>query len=196
MAVTRVVAPGQIAALLAKTDKRIRRGVHEAVVEAAAVGAEIVAKDAPVDTGRLKQSVVMRKKGPSGGPEIIAQAPYAGPVEVGSRPHWVPLRPLVGWVRRHVMAAAREAGIKTPGRVGTYKGRTARAFAAYNRRSRARNAFVDEILKMARLIQRAIARRGTKPRYFMRKNLPRLGQILLTLLRESKARTVAGLGGP
>lgn len=174
MAVTRVVGPGQIQALLKATDKRLRDATKGAVIEAAAVGAEIVSRDAPVDTGRLKQSVIMRKRGASGHPEIVAQAPYAGPVEVGSRPHWVPLRPLVGWVRRH----ASLFGLKG----GTQRGKGGRFVGG-------------AIITLARKIQRSIARRGTKPKWYMKRNLPRLEQVLKTLMRESKARALSGLGG-
>lgn len=191
MAMVRILGPGQVDAVLKATDKKLRAAVKLAVLEAAAVGAEIVSRDAPVDTGRLKQSVVVRKRGPSGHPEIIARAPYAGPVEVGSRPHWVPLTPLVRWVRRH--GAAFNLAKRRPS-VGTTPARSA---AAQKRRDRAvmRRAKYDRgVIATARAIQLAIAKRGTKPKWYMKRNLPRLRQVLMTLMRESKARGVAGLG--
>lgn len=174
MAMVRILGPGQVDAVLKATDKKLRAAVKLAVLEAAAVGAEIVSRDAPVDTGRLKQSIIVRKRGASGHPEIVAQAPYAGPVEVGSRPHWVPLGPLVRWVRHH--KSLFNGGGPARNKKGQFKG--------------------GEAVRIARAIQRAIARRGTRPRYFMRKNLPRLNEILKTLMRESKARALASLGGP
>lgn len=185
MAITRTVTPAQLKAHLASLDKHLRTATRNAVLEAAAAGAEVVARAAPVDTGRLKQSITVRKKGPSGHPEIVAQAPHAGPVEVGSRPHWVPIKPLERWVRRHaggfgIMARA--------------KGRT-RGIGRLNRglRRGARAKSDAAITRIAHAIQLKIARYGTAPRWYMRKSLPRLRMILNTLLRESKARALAGI---
>jgi len=60
----------------------------------------------PVDQGRLRASIqtgVHMGVGASlvatvsaGGPD----APYARPVEFGSRPHWAPIAPLKAWARR------------------------------------------------------------------------------------------------
>lgn len=177
MAVVRVVSPRDIARVLRNTDKVLRTSVKRAVIEAAAVGAEIVANDAPVDTGRLKQSVVMRRRGKSGHPEVIAQAPYAGVVEVGSRPHVPPLLPLVAWVRRH----AGDFGLSNGGRA---------------RDARGRFVTTGQAVAIARRIQRAIARRGTRPRYYMKNNLGRMEQVLKTLMRESKARALSQLSTP
>lgn len=192
MAVTRVVSSAEIDAVLKRTDKRLRDAVKGAVIEAAAVGAEIVARDAPVDTGRLKQSIIMRKRGPSGHPEIVAQAPHAGPVEVGSRPHWVPLTPLVRWVRRHWSSF--NLPKRRPGGASTTPAASAAAQRHRDRRIARRAAYDANVVTIARKIQKAIAKRGTRPRYFMRKNLPRLNEVLKTLMRESKARALSGLG--
>lgn len=193
MAFTRVVPAGDIDKVLRATDQHLRNAMKVAVLEAAAVGAEIIAREAPVDTGRLKQSIIMRKRGVSGHPEIVAQAPYAGPVEVGSRPHWVPLTPLVRWVRRHWSSF--NLPKRRPGGANMTPARTARAQAGRDRRIARRAAYDANIVQIARRIQLAIARRGTRPRYYMRRNLPRLGEILKTLVRESKMRALSSLGG-
>lgn len=173
------LTPAQVGKALTATDRAIRKAQQGAVLEAAAVGAEILSRAAPVDTGRLKQSFRLRRKGASGHPEIVADAPYAGVMEAGARPHWAPLRPLVAWVRRH-------AGLFNL---------TARA----PKRARRTGRFQANpgIVSIARAIQRKIAREGTKPRWFVKKSLPRLGQILATLLREAKSKALANIqGGP
>jgi hypothetical protein len=193
--ITRTLTPAQVKGVLARTNRVILKNSKRAILEAAALGAELVARDAPVDTGRLKQSVRLRRKGASGHPEVVADAPYAGVVEAGSRPHWAPLQPLVKWVRRHVQGAAKAAGIRVPAKVGLYKGRSARAWAAYNRRSRIRSAYVGEILAMARGVQLKIAHKGTRPTWFTRKNLPRMGKILGEMLAEAKNKSLRDLSG-
>jgi hypothetical protein len=37
---------------------------------------------------------------------VIVDAPHAGIVEMGARPHWVPLGPLLDWARRHAESEA------------------------------------------------------------------------------------------
>lgn len=75
---------------------RVQR-VKGAMVEAAALGAEIVAGRVPVDQGQLKASVHATPSPP----EIIANAPHAAIIENGARPHWPPIAPLVEWIERH-----------------------------------------------------------------------------------------------
>ncbi len=59
-------------------------------------------KKAPVDTGRLRNSIGtesptrrMRRVGPS--------VDYGEPVEMGSRPHWPPPGVMAKWAKRHGM---------------------------------------------------------------------------------------------
>jgi hypothetical protein len=67
---------------------------------AAAAGALVIAKVAPVGaTSMLKLSAHAEFPG-SKGAMIVVDAPYAALVEVGSRPHWAPIGPLLYWVQR------------------------------------------------------------------------------------------------
>lgn len=172
MTVTRTLTPGQVAGALRRTDATIRAAQGRAVLEAMALGAELLAREVPVDVGRLKQSFRVRRKGPSGYPELQATAPHAGIVEAGSRPHWAPLRPLVRWVRRH----AAQFGVS----------------AATGRDAQGRFTS-GGIVRVARAIQRSIAQRGTRPRWYVRRNLPRLGAILRNRLAAAKGRALAAL---
>lgn len=171
--IVRTIGPGQVAGMLRRTQAVIEHEQKLAVLEAAALGAELLSREVPVDTGRLKQSFRMRRKGASGHPEVVAEAPHAGIIEAGARPHWAPLTPLVRWVRRHASAF----GIETGGR---------------DRRGRFASAGV---VRVARAIQRKIATRGSKPRWYVRNNLPRLGLILRALLAAAKGKALAKLAG-
>lgn len=165
--------PGNIAGKLKKMDAALQRATKLAVLEAAAAGTRVIAKAAPVDRGRLKQSVRLRRRGESGYPEIVVDAPYAAIVEVGSRPHWVPLTALVGWVRRN----RAKFGITGDGRTRDKAGR----FQASG-----------EVVRIARAIQRSIARKGTRPRWFVRGSLPTLSRVLKDCLQRSKAAALKG----
>lgn len=174
--IVKVLKPEDVARTLATTDKVLRGAQRVAVLEAATVGAELLAEAAPVDRGRLKQSFRVRRKGVSGHPEIVASAPYAGIVEMGSRPHWAPLAPLVRWVRRH----AKLFNLSSAGTGRDKRGRFT----------------VGAFVRIARGIQRKIAREGTKPRWFVKQRLPQLSSILNACLHAAKNRALARLGSP
>ena len=72
--------------------------IGRGVLSAALAGAEVIAENAPKDLGSLKQSVHAVKGTPV---KIVVDAPHAGIVEMGSRPHVAPLLPLVEWAKRH-----------------------------------------------------------------------------------------------
>lgn len=74
--------------------------VQAALFEAAEAGVAVVAKAAPVDMSETRRSVHAQRLGQDAS-RILVDAPHAGIVEMGSRPHWPPLQPLVEWVRRH-----------------------------------------------------------------------------------------------
>lgn len=60
---------------------------------------------APVDTGALRRSIQARWHG-GDTLEVSADVPYAGAVEGGTSPHWVPISELAGWAARHGIPAA------------------------------------------------------------------------------------------
>ncbi len=141
--------------------------VRGAVLEAALLGAEVVARAVPVDVGTLKASVRAVED------TIVVGAPHAATIERGARPHWAPLQPLIDWVRRHRKAL----GL-------TRRGRDASG--------RFRGASESEITAAAQRIQYKIAHHGSPPRWYMRNALPALGRILQRLvnrrLREANER--------
>lgn len=56
--------------------------------------------NAPVDTGRLRNSIGVES--PTARTRIVgANTAYAEYVETGTRPHWPPPSALAGWARRH-----------------------------------------------------------------------------------------------
>lgn len=172
------VDPKHFGAIFRERERARMERVAGCGYEAAVLGAEVVARAAPVDVGTLKSSIHAHQTGPRSA-EIRADAPHAGIVEVGSRPHTPPLGPLIEWVKRH----GASFGQKRRARISLRPARTA---AAQRRRDAAiaRNAAGDaELERIARSIQRKIARHGTRPRWFMRNQLPKLRKILAILIR-------------
>lgn len=75
---------------------RVRR-VRAAMGQTAVHGAHLVAQNVPIAFGELRSSVHAEVL-----PEhtrTVVNAPYAAAVEGGSRPHWVPIEPLLKWVK-------------------------------------------------------------------------------------------------
>lgn len=192
--ITRTISAKDVTKVLAHTRKTIRKAHQRAILEAVALGAELVATRVPVDTGALKRSIRLRRKGKSGHPEIVAEVPHAGVIEAGGRPHWAPLRPLIAWVRRKVGRAAKELGVRVPGRVGVYRGRTAAAWRRYTHRSMRRQQYVDGVLLTARWVQRKIASKGTKAHWYMKNSLPDLRRILGAKHAEAETKVNRDLG--
>ncbi len=88
--------------------EELRRGMLEAVLSAER---EVVERT-PVDEGRLRNSITHDIVGQGAdlvGVVATQQVPYAAVVELGSRPHWPPRKPLEGWVQRVLGVPAREA---------------------------------------------------------------------------------------
>jgi len=111
------ISPGQVGARLRADAADRGRNVQAAIREAAALGAEVIAREAPRDLGILAASIKVQGRET---PEIRATAPHASIVELGSRPHTPPIGPLLEWARRHGLDEGIAYAIQqTIARVGT-----------------------------------------------------------------------------
>lgn len=181
--------------------------VERSVEYAARDGVAVVRAEAPKDLGHVANSVHATLG--AGGPEIVVDAPHAAALEVGSRPHMPPLAPLVAWAKRHgasarpkAKAASAKASRPTKLRTrvkrllrrlagalsGAVRRLLRRAFGGSAKAPRASKAQPAQLTDkeaeaFGRALQHAIAKRGTKPRWYVRKSLPRLRRILATRVR-------------
>lgn len=88
-------------------DPLLVRGPIAVFLKKSALTVELNAKtEAPVDTGRLRSSVVtnLGQLSASIGP-TVQYAPY---VEFGTRPHWAPVGALQPWAGRHGFGAGKK----------------------------------------------------------------------------------------
>jgi HK97 gp10 family phage protein len=111
---------------------------------------------APVDTGRLKNSIISTVQGLRA--VVVAGVKYAPFVEFGTRPHWPPLSAMQPWARRHGFPAGR-AGAFLVARAIAQRGTKAQPFmepALRENESRI-NRFLDIA---ARNIERRWSRNG------------------------------------
>lgn len=158
-----------------------QKAVEKAIARTATQGARHVRRNVPVAHGELRNSVKAVD-----GHRIVADAPHAAPVETGSRPHWPPLAPLVKWVKLRGMQ-----GLTTPKRQARLPGTTTKLHAgsvagAIRAHSVATGyadwqggaTSVEAPEAVARAIQAAIAKHGTKPHWYMRGSVPAVEAIL------------------
>lgn len=150
------------------------RGVHQTIVATA----HAIAKNVPIAFGDLRASVHGVWTPNGGGANV--EAPHAAAVEFGSRPHWVPLEPLIRWVKLRGMQGLSSRGAakwnrgpgKTTGRHSLEVARSLNAMAKGGALS------IDAPEQIAKAIQIAIAKKGTRPHWFVRNTMPTAMRIL------------------
>ncbi len=111
MALRHTVSPANFATILRGAVPKMRRVMERAEFEAAhtlvqRVKHEIQTRDLP-DTGALVGSVHVKKKGRA--TMVVVDAPHAGWIEYGTRPHRPPVQPLIEWAARKLGADEVEA---------------------------------------------------------------------------------------
>ena len=160
-------------------DERVRIGIRKAARE----GRNFVARETvPEAFGELRKAlhVVDTRTGAV----IVADAPHAAAVEVGSRPHTPPLAPLVAWVKLRGMHGLSKAGkpISNRTRGGAMRdpNREAARVVAGQLAGMAKSGAIDidAPTQIARAIQHAISVNGTKPSWYMRRGLPEVRRAL------------------
>lgn len=197
----KVKSLAELHALIRKDLRGRQKAVGRAVSRTATAGARHVRRNVPVAFGELRNSVSAQD-----GHRIVADAPHAAPVETGSRPHWPPLAPLVKWVKLRGMQ-----GLTTPKRQARLPGTTTKLHAgtvagAIKAHSVATGysdwsggaTSVSAPEAVARAIQAAIAKHGTKPHWYMRGAIPAVEAILDREIRQgldAAERAAQGGGG-
>lgn len=134
----------------------------------------VIAKNAPVATNALAGSFEpMSQFTPTkafigvGSPLWFGPGGYGEYTELGTKPHWAPIEPLIRWVEQkiqpHILAVGVEfsSGRALPTKVGTKK-------LHGDARQRA-------IQAIARAIQVKIAKKGTAAQLFVKRSLEELG---------------------
>jgi hypothetical protein len=170
---------GLKARIKADLDKK-RRRIRSAVRRVAGAGVKVAEKNAPEAFGNLRLSGDLVDG--SNGPVIRFSAPHAAALEVGSRPHTPPLAPLVAWVKLRGMQ-----GLTAKGRLTRKKtvGRYIQGRIREESRKPRKATDLAAVMAVARSIQMAIARRGTKPTWYLRRALEEIRPMLAARVTEA-----------
>jgi hypothetical protein len=173
----------------AARNARVMQAVRKAARETRNL---IVSETVPRAHGELAESIHVVDVGP-GHSEIVADAPHAAAVEVGSRPHTPPIAPLIAWVTLRGLQGLTPSGRVRPNRL-TYglvknwkrepariiasqlQARLGRAGAAsWRAAAKAAGSLAEAdpaVVSIARAIQMKIKHFGTKPHRFMAGGVP------------------------
>lgn len=156
---------------LARDMKRLRKQLDAAIVKTSHDAIPIIRKNTPKAFGHLRDSIHAGSMADV--IQTIVSAPHASAVEVGSRPHLVPLGELEKWVRLRGMQALNPKFRKSPEKHGTSTAMQSRSVGRQLRAMRVGGATpVDAPLQIAKAIQAAILKAGTMPHWMVRMSLP------------------------
>lgn len=151
------IPPSEVARLLQEHGQRVKRAIAVGAQRGAQRGRSIIVRETPVDQGQLRNSWKVSNGGQDSVAELYNDAPHAGIVEAGARPHPVSeegREALYQWVRRN---------------------RASFGFATKSGRAK---KVTEQIEQQMRAIAEGIARKlrakGQEPTHFVKKSLPAL----------------------
>jgi hypothetical protein len=144
-------------------EKEVREAIFLSQNTSALATLRKVAKAIPADQGHFKAGLQVRVRKKKKEVRLEANAPHSGVLEMGARPFWPPLQPLIEWARRK----AADLGIVNLPEGKQFQGQA----SLTDDEGQAAESF-------ARGVQRAIATRGLPARYPMRNQLPYAMKVL------------------
>jgi hypothetical protein len=185
---TNVITIGieQLPAALRRGEKRFERALYRGLRMGAERGRGIIVPRTPTDLGQLRAS--WKVKAAELVAELLNDAPHAGIVELGARPHKVSAegwQALYEWVRRHPELYGQKrprtkvsATLEQQAQLGPFKG------------------LDPEISSITWAIVKKIQKYGQKPTYFVRNSLEVLRKALQLEVERQLERAVAKGGQP
>lgn len=182
---TITLKPGQLGAVFKANAKAARRVTHGAAKMAAQRGRSLLVSRSPVDLGQLKNSWRVLKI--ADGWALVNEAPHAGIIEGGARPHAVSeegREALAQWVRRHIPV------VEIYGRKG-FSGKK----LATRREAKVGTDVREEIDRIVDAICYRLQSRGYKGKRFVENSLPDLRMFVAEEIREAIKRHVGSVGG-
>lgn len=150
-------------------EQELKHQIRVAALDAAYATLRPVARATPVDLGEMKNAWTVREGPGEVAAELRNDAPHAGIVELGARPHWPPFEPIFEWALRHAGDLAL-GGVVKIGSQAFRKSKSGNLF--YKGQSSLDDDDVEEVRRFAYALCAKIAREGQKPTHLMLKHLP------------------------
>lgn len=163
--------------LLKRDLEKLQKRINKAVKKAAKKSANGIKKNTPKAFGDLRGSIHAGESSHGHIAEIRVSAPHAQAVEIGSSPHVVPLDELVAWVKLRRLQGKRRLDKSKSSTFDDRHGPTTREMIArvrkeFRQREKAGQRNEDQnAIDIARKIQGAIAKSGTRPHWYVRGSL-------------------------
>jgi hypothetical protein len=161
------ITTAELPAAMQREIQRNKQASILAMIDTARQAERIVVNESPTDQGIFREA--WRVVETLVGAELINDAPHAGIVEEGSRPHRPPSQPIREWIIRNMARigiARQEAGLTAPLTTKTGKPRAVR-------KDQTGNIIPEDeqvINQLTYLICSKIAREGTKPHFLLKNN--------------------------
>lgn len=198
------LSPTQLNAVLQSHATKLPKAIQDGLLMAAHRGRALLVQKSPVDQGVYKNSWAVRERG-ADGPTIDNDAPHAGIIEGGARPHLVSregIEALTAWVKRHISKPKK--GRRGRGKVSTkqYGPKLPRAYgptaprmygpklpATYGPRLPNPDAWARSI---AFAIAAKLKAEGQKGLFIVRDNLPTLSKYMQQEVARQINKALAG----
>jgi hypothetical protein len=173
--------------------KRIERAIRRAAEKTAVKAAVPIKRRVPKAFGELADSVQGYPRGDHGHPVTSVDAPHAGSVERGSKPHTPDFDRLVAWVRLRGFQGLTRGGRlrkrfrKSDGPTTPAQARRVatmlRGLEVRGKKGIGRHSPADAAVQVAQAISKGIQEHGTRPHWYVRESLPEIRQILADQIR-------------
>ena len=144
------ITPGKLPTALREREAATKRAIQAGIRSGAERGRGILVNETPVDQGQLRASWKVRRAVAGLEAILLNDAPHAGVIEAGARPH-------------PVSAAGREA-------IANWAWRNRRTLGIQTR---------EDAVRVAWAIAAKIRREGQVGQFFVRKSLPAVGRALV-----------------
>jgi len=184
---TMTVTSGQIGARIRQNVEGQIMAAKRAAISTAQEFLPIVVKATPSDRGQARAGwdIEVDLGGDDDTIAIISNdVPYIGVLELGSRPHTPPLKPLIEWVVRHfgtgleALKAMDEARAAEGSTESDVQAAGKAAIDGASQHFDDLSEVSDGAINMAIGIQQKIGRQGTEPNYMVKSNIDRAERIL------------------
>lgn len=176
-------------AALDRGQNGIKKGIESAIWKTAQKAVRPIRRRVPVAFGELSASVQAYQRGAHGNPVTSVDAPHAGSVEVGSRPHTPDFERLLKWVKLRGFQALgggpRKRGPTSAYQVPRIKTLLKALVVKGKRGGSGSHSPADAAEQVARAISKGIQAHGTKPHWFVRESLGDIREILNTEVRKA-----------
>ncbi len=168
------LTPAELPKVLASHEKKMPEAIRAGIRLAAERGRTLLVRASPVDLGQFKTAWRVREG--IHGPEIVNDAPHAGIIELGARPHAVSREGMIAiaaWAKRKILQSGR---MSRKAYLASGKKLSSKAMKTTGKKGQ---HWADvEAMSIAWAIAGKLKKYGQKGKFIVRDNMPKLSKYL------------------